>query len=342
MNARNGLLREAAVGLGLALVLAASPLTPHGPLAAVFGGAAGGALFAWRMFRRRHAQEADTEPTEASRPAPAPPTPLSVWAMLLLVAAVFAPTALYLYDSWTGSVWNNAHGILIPPIMAWMAWTTLRHEEDRSPDASAWGFVFLVPGLALVALDAALRTQQVSAVGLVLALVGLSLLLLGARRTRLLNVALLLGVFMIPIRNSAASHLALRKITAMGAEPLLDLLGIPAMREETLLILSNASFLVADACSGFSTLYAAVGISIVLAAYSRSWPRRAVLLIAAWPLAIACNIVRVTILVVVANSYGLGLLDTPFHAASGIATFWAVLVLLILISDRDSLRSAGA
>jgi exosortase len=176
----------------------------------------------------------------------------------------------------------------------------------------------------------------------VLSLVGLALLLLGRRRTRLLTVPLLLAVFMIPIRNSVASHLVLKKTTALAVEPLLTFLGIPVIREETLLVLSNASFLVADACSGFSTLYAAVGISVVLAAYARSWPRRILLLAAAWPLAIACNIVRVTILVVVANYYGLGLLDTPFHAASGIVTFWAVLALLILMSDREAMREANA
>ncbi len=331
------LMREAGLGLAVALVAAASPLTPHGPLAAVFGAAAGGGVLAWRLRVRRGDVAEETE----SREATAPRTPLSVWGALLLVAAVFAPTAPYLYQSWTGSVWNNAHGILIPPLMAWMTWSALRREEDRSPDASAWGFAFLVPGLSLVAIDAALRTQQLAAVGLVLALAGLALLLLGARRTRLLTVPLLLGIFMIPIRNSVASHLLLKKTTAVSVEPLISFMGIPVIREETLLTLSNASFLVADACSGFSTLYAAVGVSVVLAAYSRSWPRRILLLAAAWPLAVACNIVRVTILVVVANYYGLGLLDTPFHAASGIAMFWAVLALLIMLSDRDALRATA-
>ncbi len=115
----------------------------------------------------------------------------------------------------------------------------------------------------------------------------------------------------------------------------------PVTREGTLLTLPNASFLVADACSGFATLYAAVGVAIVLAAHARSWPRRLLLLVAAWPLAVACNIVRVTILVSAANHYGLGLLETPFHAASGVLTFWAVLALLILMADREGLRGAS-
>ena len=320
-------------------MVTASPLTPHGPVAAAFGAAAGAAFLGWRLLSRRGgvAEEA----ADAAAHAPAPSTPISVWLVLLLVAAVFAPTARHLYDSWTVGIWRNAHGILIPPVMVWMTWSALRREEDLSADASAWGFAFLAPGLALVAIDSVVRTGQLATVGLVLALVGLALLLLGARRTRLLTVPLLIGIFMIPIRNSVASDLALKKITAMAVEPLLGLMGIPVIREENMLILSNASFLVADACSGFATLYAAVGISVVLAAYARSWPRRLLLLTAAWPLAVACNVVRVTILVVMANHYGLGLLETPFHVASGIATFWAVLALLIMMSDREGLRSAG-
>ena len=76
--------------------------------------------------------------------------------------------------------------------------------------------------------------------------------------------------------------------------------------------------------------------------HDRRLLRRLLLLLAAWPRALACNIVRVTILVGLANHYGLGLLDTPFHAGSGVATFWIVLVLLIGIADRNALRTAPA
>ena len=63
------------------------------------------------------------------------------------------------------------------------------------------------------------------------------------------------------------------------------------------------------------------------------------LLLSAFPLAVACNVVRVSMLVALANQMGLGLLDTPFHAASGVLTFWAVLAVMILIADRNQLRS---
>ena len=127
-----------------------------------------------------------------------------------------------------------------------------------------------------------------------------------------------------------------------GPVHLASQLGVPVLRLGTVLVLPNATFLVADECSGFSALYAALGVSIVLAATARRLPRRILLLLAAFPLAVLCNVVRVTVLVGLANRFGLGLLDTPFHAASGVATFWAVLVLLFAIADREGLRASYA
>ena len=343
------LLQDLAIGFGIGVLVAVGPFTPGAWLPSIAAGAGVGTAFvawrAWQRHRQPEAVETDAASVEALPDAeaapPAPPTPWRVWVALAMLAAVFTPTARWLYASWTASIWTNAHGILIPPVMAWMIFAALRRDPEKGPEASPWGFAFLLPGLFLVAVDAILRTFQLGALGLVIALPGVSLLFLGTRRTRAIAIPLLLGIFMIPIPNSVATHLYLKMITAAAVEPVLTILGIPVLREGTVLILPNATFLVADACSGFATLYAAVGVAIVLAAYARSWPRRLLLVLSAWPLAVACNIVRVTLLVATANRYGLGLLDTPFHAASGVATFWVALLVLLLISDRNALREAA-
>lgn len=337
------LAQDLALGLGLTLLLAVSPFTPAAWTPSLLIGAGGGAaLVAYRVVSRRRAPSPAEAEAAAAPPALPWHAPARVWLALAVLAAIFAPTGKWLYESWTASIWQNAHGILIPVVMGYMIYTFMRRDDDPIPQHSAWGLAFLGPGLLLVAADAALRTRQMAALGVVLALPGLCLLLLGSRRTRRLAIPLLLGLFMIPIPNTVGAHLYLKKTTATAVAPLLSALGIPVVREETLLILPNANFLVADACSGFATLYAAVGVAVILAAYSRSWRRRLLLLAAAWPLAVACNVARVALLVGVANHYGLGLLDTPFHAASGVATFWAVLALLILIADRRALRETYA
>ena len=337
-------LGDVAIGVGVALLLAISPFTPNRwGISFLLGGMVGAGVTGWRILqRRRRTSAAEMDDEAAAKPAPraAAPVAPTVWLALVATCLVLAPTAIWLYRTWTGNIWNNAHGVFIPVIMAYMIHRALRDDADPDPDASAWGFALLIPGLLLVAVDSALRSQQLAGLGVVLVLPGLSLLLLGIRRTRLLAVPWLLALFMIPIPNTVASHLYLRRLTSVLVEPLLSkVLQIPVLREETLLVLPNGSFMVADACSGFATLYASFAVAIVLAAYARSWPRRLLLLLSAFPLAVACNVVRVSMLVALANQMGLGLLDTPFHAASGVLTFWAVLAVMILIAGRKQLGS---
>lgn len=331
-------LRDVTLGLGLGGLLAISPFTPNEwkPSLAI-GAAAAAAFVLWRMTVRP-----DARPQEAERERAFAPVPARVWLALGAVALVFVPTALMLYESWTATVWNNAHGILLPPLMGYLTWSTLRHDPHPEPESSPWGLVLFVGGLLLVAIDGMLLTRYLAVLGLVIVLPGLSLLFLGPRRTRRLKVPLVLGLFMMPVPYATGVHLFLKQTTAAIVAPAIAALGVPVLREDTLLHLPRASFLVADACSGFSALYAAVGLSIVLAASARSWWRRLLLLVAAWPLAIACNVVRVFLLVVVANEFGLGILDTPFHEGSGVATFWGVVLLLFLMADHGSLREAYA
>jgi len=331
--------RELVLGVATTGLLAVSPFTPAAWLPSFALGALGGAaVVGWRLWQRWQAPEADA-PSESLRLE----VPTRVWLALGAVALAFAPTFVWLFEQWRGNVWNNAHGMLVPVLMGYLAYQALRRDSPQPEDApSPWGHAFVAPGLGFLVLDTALRTQYLAVVGLLLVLPGLSLLLLGVRRTRLLRVPLVLSIFMIPVPNTVATHLFLREITASLVTPVITAMGIPVLREDTVLFLPNATFLVADACSGFSALYAAVGISIVLAAGARSWSRKALLLASAFPLAVACNVARVTFLVVTAHTYGLGLLDTPFHTGSGVVSFWAVIVLLFLISDRQSLRQRYA
>lgn len=328
------LVRDLLLGTAVTVFVAASPFTPAAWLPSlVLGALVGAAFVGWRTWQRaRSPAEVPAEPLRIRVPA-------RVWVAFAGLALAFAPTGVWLYASWTGNIWNNGHGMLVPVVMGYLIYQTLR--RDEAPDevaSSPWGLAFVGAGLGLVVLDAALGTHQIAVLGLVLVLPGVSLLLLGARRTRLLTVPLVLSIFMIPIPNTVATHLYLKQLTASIVAPVISALGIPVLREDTVLVLPRATFLVADACSGFSALYAAAGISIVLAAAARSWWRKGLLLAAAFPLAVACNVARVTLLVVAANHFGLGLLDTPFHSASGVATFWGVIVLLFLIADRKTLR----
>lgn len=265
-----------------------------------------------------------------------------LWLVVGLLVLVFSPTVAWLWYRWTLGIWYSAHAILVPPVVAYLIWQELRHEHEARP-ASAAGFVFLLPSLVLVALDSAIRTQILSAVALVLALPGLSLLLLGAQRTRRIAFPLVITWMMLPIPAGFASgvHLVLRHISAEGSALLVPWLGIPVHLEGTLLHTPGQLVLVADACSGFSTLYAAITTALILAHWSQTWSKRIVLMGSAVGLAIVCNTIRVAILVLLIQTYGSGLLETPVHELSGILTFGATLVLLFAIAGKSVIRGTS-
>jgi exosortase len=312
----------------------ASPLTGDElPRAALAGLAIAAGVFAFRNRRGL--------PREEGASLPAMPrlggVPLPVAAALALWAAVFFPTMRWLAQQWTASVWTDEHGIFMPPLIAVLAYRTLRRDPSSEAESSAWGFAFLVPAFALALIDGALHTGTLGAFALVASLPGLSLLLLGARRTRLVAVPLALGLLMIPLPPAVATTVGLRHLTAAAVEPLLHAIGFSALRRGTVIQLAGESnvFVVADACSGTATLYAAVAVAVVLACYARSHGRRAALLAAAAPLAIAANVLRVVALILLSSGLGHWIMDSPIHPLTGVATFFVVVLGLLLVAGRD-------
>jgi exosortase/archaeosortase family protein len=78
---------------------------------------------------------------------------------------------------------------------------------------------------------------------------------------------------------------------------------------------------VSDACSGFSTLYAAGAVAFLTAYSAQTWQRRALVLLAAAPLAIAANILRIVGLTALVVWEGADVLETFIHPLSGMLTF---------------------
>ena len=276
-------------------------------------------------------------PLDTDVAAPASSTWRRAALAILAVECVvlFAPTVAWLFDRWTMSVWQHAHGLLIPPVVGYFIYQELRPLASRPRSSSAWGFAFLVPALVLHALDAGMHTQLLSAAALMLALPGFSLLLLGAERTRAIAFPLAFLAFALPIPLAFTEqiHWQLRQIATAGTAFAVPLFGVPVFVEGTTLHMANGVLQVADACSGFSTLYAAVAVAALTAYSSHSPRRRAIVLLSAAPLAIGANLLRVIALVLLVVWQGDQILDTFVHPLSGMATFALALPIIFWLGD---------
>ena len=173
---------------------------------------------------------------------------------------------------------------------------------------------------------------------------GLSLLLLGPARTRAIAFPLALLVFMLPIPLALTSriHLALRHIATDASAVIVPWLGIRVFAEETTLHIANATLEVADACSGFSTLYASMAMALLTAYFCRSWARRVLVVLLSVPIAIAANILRVILLVLLVYWQGTDVLATSLHEISGLFTFALALPVIFWIGSDPRPKKVAA
>lgn len=185
-------------------------------------------------------------------------------------------------------------------------------------------------------IDTGMHSQLLSGVALFLSLPGLALLFLGTERTKaiLFPLSILMLTLPIPLVFTESIHLALRHIATKSVAWLLKLFGIPVFSTGTSLEVEGGSLTVADACSGFATLYAAITIAILTAYFCNSTYRRILILLIAAPLAIAVNIMRVLVLTLLVNWFGLDVLKTSAHEISGLMTFMIALPIIFYLGQN--------
>jgi exosortase len=263
-----------------------------------------------------------------------------LWLVVVQLVLLYAPTCLWLWDRWTMSVWQNGHGILVAGLVFYLIRGELQKLKYHRLSSNPWGFAVLLPALLIHMLDAGIHSQLLSGIALFLSLPGLALLFLGTERTKaiLFPLFVLLLTLPIPLVFTESIHLALRHIATKSVAWLLDLLGVPVFSTGTLLEVEGGSLMVADACSGFATLYAAITIAILTAYFCYSPHRRILLLLIAAPLAIVVNIMRVLILTLLVNWFGLDVLATAAHEISGLLTFMIALPVIFFLGQNPVLK----
>lgn len=325
-----------------AILFALGPFRPRGFVSALLTGVVAG-VATWvalpRLSPRFSAVELDDEGSRAGDADRVRFAPVAVFVCLALYFLFFAETLVWFYQNWTLGVWQNGHGLFVPVVMVALGVRALQGEQWERSESSPWGVVLVVVALLLALIDLPLQTRYATGVGFLLGLAGLSLAFLGTRRTRKLLLPLCLGIFMIPIPFSMSDHVFLRLSTAIAAVPLLQTLGFSVVREYTVLLFPGFSVDVSTACSGFSTLYAGAFFGVVLAAFTTPGWRKLLVLALIFPLALAANILRTIFLVELTSLYGVSVLATDIHPASGAATFILVVGALAFASGRQSIRS---
>jgi exosortase len=255
-----------------------------------------------------------------------------VGALGALCLALYYPVLQGLVRAWIDDP-NYSHGFLIPLLSAYFVWERRRRLQALAREPSAWGVALLLTGLLAFGLGRVGAGAFLMRTSLIAVIFGLVLLLLGTRALRLYLLPIGFLALMIPLPTVFFVELTLplQLLAAQLAAFLLQVLGIPVLREGNVISLSHTTLEVVEACSGIRSLVSLITLAIVFSYFThRPLWRRCLLTVSAIPIAIVANASRIAGTGLLAQFLGRDAAEGFYHTFSGLLLFGIAFLLLLL------------
>lgn len=257
-----------------------------------------------------------------------------------IVVSVLSMLAVY----WTGlssllEVWERpeySHGYLIPLIAAYLFLTRMSTLENVQADLG----VSRVPGVCLILLALAVgvlgnlvNIPDISTYGFIICAAGLVLVVFGTRQGLQLWVPMVYLVFMLPLPNFLYWPLSI-KLQMFSSEigvGIISLFGVPVFLDGNIIDLGVYKLQVAEACSGLRYLFPLASFGFLFAVlYKGPFWHKLLLFVSSVPITVAMNCLRIGIIGVLVDRYGIAHAEGFLHAFEGWVIFVACLATLYL------------
>jgi exosortase len=271
---------------------------------------------------------------------------------IILLAAVVGVTAWAYWttladiaDRWVSDP-QYSHGFLVPVFAGYLLWR--RRADLRAAELRPqwWGLMAVLVGGGLRVASHFLYQPWLDASSLLVVLAGLAAAAGGRRLLVLVAPAVLFLGFMIPLPYRVQTLLGgtLQSIATAASTYALQTVGVPAVSEGNVILLTDTQLGVVEACSGLAmmvTFFAlATGVAILA---RRHWAVKGVLVLGAVPIAVAANVARITATGVLAEASQDDLARAVFHDLAGwlMMPFGLLLLLAGLYVMDRCVRPAG-
>jgi exosortase D (VPLPA-CTERM-specific) len=258
------------------------------------------------------------------------------WLIVSIVgAALYFQTGLVsLVEGWGTPEYS--YGPLVPVLSAYMFLRQLRDMPtvtagtDRGP-----GLVVLGAALLLGAAGRVVQISDFAAYAIILWVAGTVLVCFGWRVGKQFWPGVLHLVFMLPLPGVLYYGLStyLQGVSSELGVYFLQLLQVPVFLDGNIIDLGIYKLQVAEACSGLRYLFPILSFSYFFSTlYNGPFWHKLVLLIAAGPITVLMNSVRIAIAGVVVNEYGTAFVEGLSHFLEGWVIFVVCILLLFLLT----------
>jgi len=257
-----------------------------------------------------------------------------VWSAILsgLTFLLYAPVFKHLIEQW----WTDpdyGHGFFIPLFSGYVLWRERKRWVRNQGKPSNFGLLVMGGAVALLLLGSLGAELFISRISLMVLFAGMILFLSGWEVLRAVSFPLGYLIFMIPIPVIIYNQITfpLQLLASRLATFFLGLVQVPVLRDGNVLVLSNYSLEVVEACSGIRSLMTLISLAV---AYGylldrRGWVRYllAGLMV---PIAIVSNAIRITGAGILAHRFGPAAAEGFLHQFSGWVIFVVALVLMFV------------
>lgn len=247
----------------------------------------------------------------------------------LMVLVAYRLTLAWLVKSWW-DVQDYVYGFLVIPFSALLLWDRREMIKDVELKGNLWGLPFLAIAAAMRWYAAYEFIQVAEALSLIPLLLGIVILVGGWKALQWSWSGIVFLTFMVPLPGRFADLLSrqLQQFATSVSVYVLQTLGMPAVPEGNVIVLTNARLGVVEACSGIRMLMLFFAACIGAAFYvRRDLFTRILIGLSAIPIAVIANVTRITVTAILYETVSQELGDKVFHDLAG----WFMMPMAIAI-----------
>ena len=259
--------------------------------------------------------------------------PLLALALVVTVLPTLYATAT---QSWTQE--SGVHGPLVLATAVWLVWRNWESiREEARPGSLAIAVPVVVVGALLYSFGRSFNFLMIEVAALLLALLGIAYAYVGHKVLLKMWFPIFYLGFLIPLPGWILDGFTqpLKILVSDIVTWLLSAVGYPISQVGVTLYIAQYQLLVEDSCAGLNSIISltAVGLFYIYLMHNASWRYSLLLLALLLPIAIAANVIRVIILVLLTYYFGNEVAQGYLHDFAGIVTFVSALLLFFLVDQ---------
>ena len=229
------------------------------------------------------------------------------------------PTLVDLVCRWSADA-QYSHGFLVPAFAGYLLWRRRKELAVLPGRPTWWSLPFFAVAVCLHLAGAYVFSPWAEQISLLPALAGIILACWGWKALKVSWPALAFLLFMVPLPGRIDGALAapLQRVATLASANALQTFGFFAQPEGNIIVLTDYELGIVEACSGLRMLVVFLATSVAVALLVRRSPlQRTLIVLSAVPIALLCNVIRITATGMAHETVGHAAANLVYHDLAG-------------------------